>query len=420
MSAFDKVIGYEDIKQELLMVCDVMKNAGKYSSLGVTTPKGVLLHGVPGVGKTLMASCVIEESGRPAFTVRKDRSDGDFVNTIKETFEKAKEAAPSIVFLDDIDKFANEDRYHRDAEEYVTVQSCIDSCADCEVFALATANDTDYLPDSLLRAGRFDKVIHMDAPVDEDAVKIIGHFLKSKAVVGDVDAYEIARLLDGRSCAALESAINEAGIYAAYAGREKICQNDIIDACLRVMFDAPKSVFPKKENELRTVAIHEAGHALVAEILDPGSVNLVSVCGYCGDTGGVTSVKKPDGYYYSKELMEHRVIGILGGKAATELVDGVADTGANSDIHRAFNIVARFVDNYCAYGFEAFERNEASEFLREKKDRMVTSEVDGYYRRAKRIIAENRALFDKIVCELIKRKTLTCRDIARIKGDIAA
>ena len=162
MSEFDKVIGYEDAKMELKRFCDVLRNPEKYTKLGVTMPSGILLCGEPGLGKTLMARCFIAESGCRVFTLRKEKPNGDFVNQIKETFEKAKTDSPSIVFLDDMDKFANEDDMHRDAEEYVTVQSCIDACKGHGIFTLATVNDKHCLPDSLLRAGRFDKVIELN------------------------------------------------------------------------------------------------------------------------------------------------------------------------------------------------------------------------------------------------------------------
>ena len=125
MKQFDQIIGYEDIKRELYRICDTMKNTEKYKKLGVTTPRGLLLCGEPGIGKTMMAMAFIEESGRKSYTIRKNKSDGDFVDVITETFEEAKKNAPSIVLLDDMDKFANEDVQHRDAEEYVTVQSCM-------------------------------------------------------------------------------------------------------------------------------------------------------------------------------------------------------------------------------------------------------------------------------------------------------
>ena len=136
MSKFDKVVGYEDIKAELIRICDVVKNPEKYARLGVQTPRGIMLWGEPGLGKTLMAKCFIEESGCKTFIIRKEKPDGEMVNTIRDVFNKAKAEGRSIVFLDDLDKFANEDNQHPDAEEYVAVQACMDSVKGKDVFSI--------------------------------------------------------------------------------------------------------------------------------------------------------------------------------------------------------------------------------------------------------------------------------------------
>lgn len=180
MSEFDKIIGYEDVKAELIRLCDVIKNGEKYKALGVAPIGGLLLDGDPGVGKTLMANCFIKESGRKAYVCRKNKPDGEFVNEIKNTFFEAMENAPSIILLDDMDKFANEDNYHINAEEYVTVQSCIDEVKGKDVFVLATTNGTENFPKSLLRAGRFDTMIEVKAPEGKDAVDIVKYYLSMK------------------------------------------------------------------------------------------------------------------------------------------------------------------------------------------------------------------------------------------------
>ena len=213
MKAFDKIIGYVPLKQELMQISDTLKNREFYDKLGVCAPRGLLLYGEPGVGKSLMAGAVIEESGRPVFRCRKDEPNGDFVKKIKATFEKAAENAPSIVFLDDMDKFANGDESHPDAEEYVTVQSCIDETKGKEVFVLATANDTDCLPESLLRAGRFDRTIEVGLPMGEDAIEIVAYYLKSKRLWRGLTPLPIAKIMIGHSCAILETVLNEAGLY---------------------------------------------------------------------------------------------------------------------------------------------------------------------------------------------------------------
>lgn len=416
MSAFDRIIGYEDVKTELIRFCDVLKNYEKYQKLGVVLPRGILLYGDPGIGKTMMAKSFIEESGCKFFLIRKDKPDGDFVNEIRTVFEKAKEEKRSIVFLDDMDKFANEDQYHRDAEEYVAVQSCIDDCKDSGVFVLATVNDRYCMPDSLTRAGRFDKVIEMKKTEGDDSKKIIGYFLSQKQVIGEVDVDEISRLMEGHSCAELETVINEAGIYAGFDGRDKIEQKDILKACMRMIFDAPETVETIDRKYVRNIAVHEAGHAVVSEILEPGSVSLVSVCRYYGATEGVTVIRKPDDYKISKTAQEHEVAWRLGGKVATEMVFGLVDLGCNSDLHRAFDLVTEFVDNYCSYGFDAFEGNNSSGYLLEKRDRMVAEEMDRYYRRAKQIIAENRTFLDMLTQELVEKKTITQKDIKSIRA----
>lgn len=413
-SAFDTIIGYEEEKKEFERICDICRNPEKYRALGVNTPKGLLLIGEPGLGKTTMAKAVIKESGRYTVVCRKDKPDGDFVNSIRGAFEDAKKHAPSIVFLDDMDKFANEDRMHRNAEEFVTVQSCIDDCRDEEVFVLATANEDNCLPDSLLRAGRFDKILEICPPKFEDAVKIIRYYLSKKKFVSEIDAEQITRILDGRSCAELETVVNEAGIYAGFAGKTSIEMEDMVRACLRVIFNAPEG--QEYDDEfLRTVAVHEAGHAVVNELLEPGSVNLVSVATYSGDVGGVTSYTQDKNYFHSKKYMENRVISVLGGKAATEITFGTTDVGANSDIHRAFSIVERFADNYCTYGFGEFERSSnMGTHAMDRKDTVISLEMQRYYSEARRLLCEHRDLLLRVADLLVEKKTLLRKDLDEI------
>lgn len=175
MKEFEKIIGYDAIKAELERIVDMMRNIDKYKSLGVKLPHGILLYGEPGVGKTLFAKCFIEACGVNVFVCRKNKSDGDFVNEIRKIFEQAINNAPAIILLDDMDKFANEDDYHKNADEYVTIQSCIDTIEDKQVLVFATCNSLRNLPDSLLRAGRFESKIKVENPYGEEAVKIVDY-----------------------------------------------------------------------------------------------------------------------------------------------------------------------------------------------------------------------------------------------------
>ena len=171
MNEFDKIIGYESEKEELVRLCDTLKNRAKYEKLGMNMPQTLLLYGPPGVGKTLMAKAFIAESKRKVFYCKKDKSDGEFITAIKDTFAEAKKKAPSIIFFDDMDKFA-EDNLNQNCnkEEFVAIQSGLEDIRGANVFVIATANDICNLPDSLLRAGRFGRQIHVEVPDYDDSV----------------------------------------------------------------------------------------------------------------------------------------------------------------------------------------------------------------------------------------------------------
>lgn len=424
MKEFEKIIGYEAIKQELIQISDVLANNEAYKKLGVASPRGLLLHGEPGVGKTLMSGAVIAASGRKAFICRKDKPNGDFVKAIKKTFADAKAAAPSIVFLDDVDKYTNGDDRHPDAEEYVTVQSCIDNIKGKEVFVLATANSLRALPRSLLRAGRFDRVIEVDNPRGEDAVKIIDHYIKKKKFVSDIDAAVVARIMDGHSCAELETVINEAGLYAGFERSDAITMEHFMKACLHTVHDVPNEVLnvaapetdlSNRNDQRARVVYHEAGHATVAEVLNPGTVTLISAYSREGQSGGFTSYYR-SGSNNSTETRHAHICGALGGMAALEQKYGIVETGASKDLDQAFRSVWNLVTENCICGFSLHCNGyDDSAELKAKQEQAVASEVERWYRKTKEILSVNHDLFECIASELSVKGVLTAADIERIK-----
>lgn len=425
MKAIDKIIGYTGIKRELMQIGDILKNREAYEKLGVASPRGLLLFGEPGVGKSLMAAAVIEESGRMAFTCRKDKPNGDFVNHIKETFDKAAESAPSIVFLDDMDKFANGDERHPDAEEYVTVQSCIDEIKSKgkEVFVLATVNNINNLPRSLYRAGRFDRIIEVETPRGQDAEDIVAYYLSNKKFVEDVDTKTIARIMNGRSCAELETVINEAGLYAGYDRAESITMDHFIEACMRTVYNVTSmandddyySVAMDTRSIDYRVVCHEVGHAVVSEILCPESVTLICAYSRSGNKGGFTDYyndcsKSP--LYWKKS----RVVSSLGGMAAVEQIFGVCDDGNTRDLDQAFNVTNELVVNNCICGFHLHQNGyQDSQHLWSLQEQAVSAEIEKYYKKAKEILACNKEFFDKLVAALFERGFLMMSDIKEIK-----
>lgn len=427
MKKFDMIIGYAAVKKELKQIADTLKNKDTYDRLGVSAPRGLLLYGEPGVGKSLMASAIIEVSERPAFICRKDKPNGDFVKEIKATFDKAIANAPSIVYLDDMDKFANGDERHPDAEEYVTVQSCIDEAKGKEIFVLATVNNLRCLPRSLCRAGRFDRVIEIDTPHGKDAVNIISHYLSSKKVAKDIDAKTIARIMDGRSCAELETVINEAGLYAGYERAESITMGHFMEACLRTVFDVSASLDDDNDDDYYTllsdsnnvisqIVYHEAGHAVVSEILCPESVNLVSAHNRGVSSGGFTD------YYNDRTCTplywaKSRIVGALGGMAAIEQKYGIFDFGGERDLDQAFDRTRDLIVNNCFSGFNLHCNGyNDSERLKSEQEQAVSAEVEKFYRKAKEIISLNQEFFEKIAMALAKKKLLSAVDIQQIKN----
>ena len=430
MSKFDMIIGYSAVKKELRQIADILKNREVYEKLGVSAPRGLLLYGEPGVGKSLMASAVIEASGRQVFVCRKDQPNGDFVKHIKQTFDQAVENAPSIVLLDDMDKFANGDERHPDAEEYVTVQSCIDNAKDKEVFVLATVNNMRCLPKSLHRAGRFDRVIEIEAPRGNDALAIISHYLKNKKVVAKVDTKTIARIMDGRSCAELETVINEAGLYAGYERADSITMDHLLEACLRIVYDVPAAADDDEDEDFYThlsnanhaesqIVYHEAGHAVVSEILCPGSVTLVSAYLRNGSRGGFTDYYN-DRSHTPLHWAKSRIIGGLGGLAANEQKYGVFDVGGRRDLEQAFERMRDLVVNtgMCGLALYSYGYGDAdSEKLKSAQEQTVAAEIEKAYRKAKEILTLNMEYFEKVAAALARKKLLCASDMQKLKSE---
>ncbi len=418
---FESIIGYESVKEELLRFCDALKNRECYAALGAESPRGLVLYGVPGVGKSMMAAALIHESGRKAFVCRKDEPNGEFVKKIKETFREARESAPSIVFLDDVDKFANEDNRHRDTEEYVTIQSCIDEVRGQEVFVLATANDISKIPRSLIRSGRFDRVLHIKPPAGEEAEQIVAHYLKGKSLVKDVDAGSLARLMAGRSCADLESVINSAAVYAGFERSEYISMEHMLRVVLRKWcginsWKAGEDVTdPEEMKQRRIIAWHEAAHAVVQEVYDPGTVVLMGISEE--SLRGVTQKSETVRYRYDwgMECMIN-ILNSFAGPAATEQKYGTHDVGAARDIDNAITKIRELVEEkaFAGLAFVGQGNMDCSENLSARIDIAVNVEAERLYRKAKEILAVNREAHERLADALYDRGILTAADVQEV------
>ena len=414
MSCIDLVCGYDDIKAELMRIHDVLRHKEKFEKLGVNMPRGLLLYGEPGLGKTRMAECFIGEWVFPTFEICKEEPGCDVITEIRVAFAKAKKAGEqAIVFLDNLDDDA-------DANVYAALKACMDACREDEVFVLAIAKDKDNIPDYLLRPGRFDKVIEVENPTVEDAIEILCFYLEPKECASDVDVEEIARIMRGNSCAELEMVVNEAAVYAGERERRVITQQDLIKACISLQFASQEKSDAGKERDLLEVAVHEAGHVVAGEVLEAGCIAIASVRSHTGGFSGITCVSYDENNGRHMKRQERNVIRSLAGKAASEIVLGMVDVGCADDLSAAFRRVERLVDNFCAYGFDAYEDPHSSETLKAKKEQRIAEKMAEYYQAAKSLLIENRSFLDKVTEELMRKKTLRQADIkeirARIKG----
>ena len=415
MRPFDKVIGYEKVKEELIQICDILKNKEVYETLGARMPSGVLLYGEPGLGKTLIAQCFIEEAGLMTYTLRKNKGNGDFIDEISDTFKKAAQNAPAIIFLDDMDKFANEDEDHLDAEEYVAVQTGIDEVKNKNVFVIATVNDIRKLPASLSRAGRFDRKIRMTAPDEGDAVKIVSHYLQDKNISDDVDIKDLVKLIGYDSCAGLETILNEAAINAGYERRKIIEMKDFVKASLGLIVPDEEKPEECDSEELFDMAVHEAGHLVVMEILEPGRAGMAMVRLRGHKAGAV----KESTAETTRLTRYDRVLISLGGKAAEELYcPYVWRDGSKEDIENAYRGLNEYV-KYCGtmgFGLITTPGYAAdSENLMGRSETVIHSEMEKARAKARGIIIKNRNFFELIRDELMEKRVLLYSDIQRIR-----
>ena len=411
---FRQIVGYENVKNELCKIADILHDTEKYRTHGVNTPRGLLLYGEPGVGKTTMAECLIQASKREVFVCRKSSSEASFIRNIKACFDKAKDACPSIVFLDDMDKFSNDDEKHPNSDAFVTIQACIDSLKKKDVVVISTVNSISAIPRSLLREGRFDRRIKIENPTVKDAAVIIAHYLENKQCVKDIDTLQIARLMSGSSCAALETIVNEAGIHSVYSGKELIDLDDIVEACLEIFFHAPRSQ-EKKEDGLST-DYHEAGHVVAREVLTPSSVALVSTRISRGQDSGITVFSKDMSavdLFSAKRL----ILTCLAGKAAVEVALGISDMGSGKDIDEACYIAKRVLSFSCSLGFDKYLSDIYDDYDESgRKEASVITLIELCYLEAIKLLSDNRDFLEDVAEALLQKETLLEADIAEIRN----
>ena len=355
---FDDVAGVDEEKEELEEIVEFLKNPKKFTDMGARIPKGVLLVGQPGTGKTLLAKAVAGEAGVPFYSI----SGSDFVemfvgvgaSRVRDLFEQAKKNAPCIIFIDEIDAVGRQRGAGlgggHDEREQTLNQLLVemDGFSDNEgVIILAATNRPDVLDKALLRAGRFDRQIVVGSPDVKAREQILEVHARKKKLAEDVDLKVIAKNTSGFAGADLENVLNEAALLAARRNYKEIGMKEIEDAMVKVTMGPEKKTRVRSEKENRLVAYHEAGHAVVSRYLptqDP--VHQISIVPR-GMAGGYTMYRPTeDKSFMSKTEMEENIVSLLGGRVAEALILNDISTGASNDIERASQIARNMVTKY--------------------------------------------------------------------------
>lgn len=432
-TSFDDVAGVDDSKEELTEIVDFLKNPKKYRDLGARIPKGVLLAGAPGTGKTLLAKAIAGEAGVPFFHTSGSEFEemlvGAGASRVRDLFKKARKAAPCIVFIDEIDAVAKKRGtvLHSGAGEQTLNQILVemDGLEDREnVIVLAATNRPDVLDPAILRPGRFDRTVVVHMPDAKGRREILEVHAKNKKFAKDVDLDTLAKKTIGYSGADLENILNEAAIMAAQDGDKEIGQDDLAEAYLKVKLGRKKSL-ETEEEDLKKTAYHEAGHAIVAKFTpDSDPVEQVSIIPR-GMTGGVTVYlpEKERKTLYRNQMLAWLRSGV-GGRAAEELFLNDISSGASADIEQATEVAKEMVMKYgmseklgmvkygdmdetSHLGYKYGGGRDFSEETAKAIDEEVKRLIDEAYVDAKKVLTEQRKYVEKLVDLLLEREVVT-------------
>ena len=440
---FDDVAGAEEVKEELREIVDFLKHPKRYVDMGARVPKGVLLMGAPGTGKTWVARAVAGEAGVPFFSI----SGSDFVemfvgvgaSRVRDLFEQAKKNAPCIIFIDEIDAVGRQRGAGygggHDEREQTLNQLLVEMdgfAANEGIIMMAATNRPDILDPALLRPGRFDRQITIDKPDVKERLEVLRVHGRGKPLEPAVDLAVLARRTPGFTPADLENVMNEGSLLAARRRHRKVSMADLEEAIDRVIAGPEKRARVLSAKEKRIVAFHEAGHALVSRAIPHGDpVHKVSILPRGAALGYTLPLPVEDRHLVTKNEILAKVSGLLAGRAAEEMVFGEASTGAQDDLEKSTRAVRRMVTEFGmsdVLGPLTFGNRFDSPFLgrdisRERNyseevaaiiDKEVRATVQASYDKALVILQENRAALDRVAEALLEREALDGDDLEEV------
>jgi cell division protease FtsH len=442
---FDDVAGIEEAENELVEIVDFLKDPEKYTRLGGAAPKGVLLVGAPGTGKTLLARAVAGEAGVPFFSLSASEFVELFVGVgasrVRDLFKQARENAPAIIFIDELDSIGRtrgQTAIGGSSEQEQTLNQILtemDGFSSKEgVIVLAATNQPDVLDKALLRPGRFDRRVVVNLPDKVGREAILKVHTRSVPLADEVDLGELAASTPGLSGADLANLVNEAALLAARREQEEVRQRDFLDALEKIVL-GPERPLLISEEERERIAYHEGGHAILGLVV-PGAdpVNRVTIVPR-GQALGVTYQRpEDDRYNYPEGYLRARIVGALGGRSAEEIIYGTRTTGAENDIEQATDLARRMVTRWGmsdklgtvqlalrenvylggqgGYGGEKSYSEETARTIDEEVSRII----DESHGEARRLLTEHRKELDALAEALLERETLDEGEILDVTG----
>jgi cell division protease FtsH len=446
---FDDVAGVEEAKQELTEVVEFLKYPEKFSSLGARIPRGVLLVGPPGTGKTMLARAVAGEAGVPFFSISGSEFVEMFVGVgasrVRDLFDQAKRNAPCIVFIDEIDAVGRQrgaglggshDEREQTLNQILVEMDGFDTGTN--VIVVAATNRPDVLDPALLRPGRFDRQVVLDRPDIKGRKAILDVHVRGKPLDKSVDLLRIAQISPGFSGADLANVVNEAAILAARRNKKQIAQIDFEEALEKVALGPERRSRVITEKEKWIVAYHEAGHALCFKLLkNTNPVHKISIVARGMAMGVTWSLPQEDRYFRTRHEFEDDIAAALGGWVAEQLhLGGDATTGASNDIEKATEMARQMVtkfgmseklgplqygktDELIFLGRQIQEERNYSEDVAKVIDSEVHDIVDRARQRAYEVLTQNREKLDLVVNKLIEQETLESDEFNKLfeEGD---
>ncbi len=441
---FKDVAGVDDAKKELEEIVDFLKNPGKYRKMGARTPKGVLLFGPAGVGKTLLARAVAGEAAVPFFSMAgsefMEMLVGVGASRVRDLFAQAKASSPSIIFIDEVDAIGRQRGRGfvggHDEREQTLNQILVEMdgfTPNDNVVVLAATNRGDLLDPALLRPGRFDRRVVLDMPDKEGRVAILKIHAMGKKLAKKIDWEKVSDRTVGFSGADIENMLNEAAILAARMGKKHIEESDVEEAATKVKLGPAKKKL-QSEDDKKITAYHEAGHAVVTHILpkmDP--VHRISIVARGMSLGHTLIPPAADRTHETKTRMLQQIAAMLGGRAAEQVVFNEMTSGASNDIEHATRLARAMVTDFGMsplgpvnlgpqYDIDEmgktqwYEPAQVSPAMQEKIDKEVGKIIDEAYKEALEIVKKKRKTIDEVVVKLLEKETLDREDFEKIVG----